>query len=146
MKPVRHCKWALLLYTPKNKRSTWACILVEGWHGQSTSNQKKPCQSKSETNALATREKINIINRKQTPPVQSRTLTNMDLRNSAMGDSLQFQHRHFPALPIQDSPIHSERTLVHKRSQDPWRSTNEHSAQWNKKVECQALKQIRKPH
>jgi hypothetical protein len=34
-----------------------------------------------------------------------------------------------PALSIQDSPIHSERTLVHKQPQDPWRSTNEHSAQ-----------------
>jgi hypothetical protein len=36
--------------------------------------------------------------------------------------------------------------LVHKQSQDPWRSTNKHSAQWNKKVECQTLKKIRKPH
>jgi hypothetical protein len=27
--------------------------------------------------------------------------------------------------------------LVHKQAQDPWRSTNEHSAQWKKKVEYQ---------
>jgi hypothetical protein len=48
---------------------------------------------------------------------------------AAMVGSLQFQHRNPPALSIQDSPIHSERTLVHKQSQNPWRSTNKHSAQ-----------------
>jgi hypothetical protein len=42
--------------------------------------------------------------------------------------------------------IHSERTLVHKQPQDPWRSTNEHSAQWNKKVEYEMFKKIRKSH
>jgi hypothetical protein len=61
----------------------------------------------------------------------------MDLWNSAMGDSLQFQQRNSPALSIQDSPIHSECTLVHKQPQGPWRSTNEHSARWKKKVEYQ---------
>jgi hypothetical protein len=35
-------------------------------------NQKKPAQPKIETNALAI-WKINTINRKQTPPVQSST-------------------------------------------------------------------------
>jgi hypothetical protein len=55
----------------------------------------------------------------------------MDLWNSATRDSFQFEHRNPPALLIQDSPIHSERTLVHKQSQHPWRSTSEHSAQWN---------------
>jgi hypothetical protein len=45
-------------------------------------NQKKPAQPKNETNALATRKKINTINR--------------------IGDSLQFQHRNSPALSIQD--------------------------------------------
>jgi hypothetical protein len=74
---------------------------------------------KSETIALATRKKINTINRKQTPSIQSSTHTHMDLWNSAMGDSLQFQHRNPPALSIKDSPIHSERTLVHKQSQNP---------------------------
>jgi hypothetical protein len=34
----------------------------------------------------------------------------------------------------------------HKQPQDPWRCTNEHSAQWNKKVEYQILKKIRKLH
>jgi hypothetical protein len=53
------------------------------------------------------------------------------------GDSLQFQHQNPLALSIQDSPIHSECTLVHKQPQNPWRSANEHSAQWNKKVEYQ---------
>jgi hypothetical protein len=43
-------------------------------------------------------------------PIQSSTQTRMDLRNSAMGDSLEFQHRNPPAISIQDSPIHSERT------------------------------------
>jgi hypothetical protein len=70
---------------------------------------------------------------KQTPPMQSSTETHMDLLNSAMGGSLYFQHQNPPALSIQDSLIRSERTLVHKQPQDPWRSTNEHSAQWNKK-------------
>jgi hypothetical protein len=47
---------------------------------------------------------------------------------------------------IQDSPIHSERTLVHKQPQDPRRSTNDYSAQWNKKVENQILKKITLMH
>jgi hypothetical protein len=81
-------------------------------------NQKKTAQPKSEGNALATRKKVNTINRKQTPPIQSSTQTHMALWNSAMGDSRQFQHRNPPALSIQDSPIHSERTLIHKL-QDP---------------------------
>jgi hypothetical protein len=34
---------------------------------------------------------------------------------AAIGDGFQFQHRNSPALPIQDSPIHSERTLVYKQ-------------------------------
>jgi hypothetical protein len=34
------------------------------------------------------------------------------------GDSLQFQHRNPPALSVQDFPIHSERTLVHKQLQN----------------------------
>jgi hypothetical protein len=42
---------------------------------------------------------------------------------------------------LQRSSIHSERTSVHKQQQDSWRSTNEHSAQCNKKVEYQILKQ-----
>jgi hypothetical protein len=71
---------------------------------------------KSETNELAT-QKINTINRKQTPPIQSSTQTHMEPWNSAMGDSLQFQYQNPPALSIQDSPIHSERTLVHKQPQ-----------------------------
>jgi hypothetical protein len=37
--------------------------------GKAHQNQKKTAQPKSETNALATRKKINIINRKQTPPI-----------------------------------------------------------------------------
>jgi hypothetical protein len=85
--------------------------------GKAHKNQKKPAQPKSETNAL-TPWKINTINSKQTPPIQS-SQTHLDLRNSAMGDSLSFQHRNPPALPIQDSPIHSERTMVHKQPQDP---------------------------
>jgi hypothetical protein len=42
-------------------------------------NQKKMAQPKSETNALATQKKINIISRKKTPPIQSSTQTHMDL-------------------------------------------------------------------
>jgi hypothetical protein len=42
------------------------------------------------------------INRKQSSPIQSSAQTHMDLGNSAMEDSLQFQHRNPPALSIQD--------------------------------------------
>jgi hypothetical protein len=51
--------------------------------GKAHQIQKKAAQSKSETDELATWEKI--INRKQTPPVQSSTETRMDLWNSAVG-------------------------------------------------------------
>jgi hypothetical protein len=47
---------------------------------------------------------------------------------SAIADSLQLQHRNPPALPNQDSRIHSECTLVHKIPQDQSSSTNEHGA------------------
>jgi hypothetical protein len=86
--------------------------------GKAHQNQKKTTQPKDESNALATR-KINTIDRKQTPTIQMSTQIHMDLWNPAMGDSLQFQHRNPPALSIQDSPIHSERTLAHKQPQDP---------------------------
>jgi hypothetical protein len=86
--------------------------------GKAHQIQKKTAQPKSEANELAT-QKINIINRKQTAPTQSSTQTHMDLWNSAMEDSLQFQHRNLPALSIKHSPIHSERTLLRKQPQDP---------------------------
>jgi hypothetical protein len=85
---------------------------------KSHQNQKKTAQPKSEANALAIR-KISTVNRKQTPPIGGSTQTHMDLWNSAMGDSLQFQYRNPPALSIQDFPIHSDRTLLHKQPQDP---------------------------
>jgi hypothetical protein len=53
--------------------------------------QKKIAQPKIETNALAARKKINILDRKQTSPIQSSIQTHMDQWNSATGDSLQFQ-------------------------------------------------------
>jgi hypothetical protein len=93
-----------------DRRLTWAK------HIKSKRNQ---LNLKRKTNALATRKKISTVNRKQTPPIQSSTQTHTDIWNSAMGDSLQFQHRNPPALSIQVSPIHSKRTLVHKQPQDP---------------------------
>jgi hypothetical protein len=86
-----------------DRRLTWA---------KHIKTKRKSTQPKSETNVLVTR-KINTIDRKPTP-IQSSTQTHMDLRNSAMGDSLQFQHQNTPVLSIQDCLIHSERTLVHK--------------------------------
>jgi hypothetical protein len=53
--------------------------------GKAHQIQKKRAQPESETNEVATREKMNTINRKQTPPIQSSTQTHMNLRNSAMG-------------------------------------------------------------
>jgi hypothetical protein len=43
--------------------------------------------------------------------------THLNLWNSAMGDSLQFQHQNPQELSIQDSPIHSECTWIHKKPQ-----------------------------
>jgi hypothetical protein len=80
--------------------------------------KRKELNLKGETSGLATRNKINTINRKQTPPIQNSTQTHMDLWNSATGDNLQFQLRNPPAFSIQDSPIHSEFTSVHKQPQD----------------------------
>jgi hypothetical protein len=85
--------------------------------GKAHKNQKETAQPKSKTNTRTTRKKVNNINRKQTLPIQSSIQTHTDLWNLTVGDSLQFQHRNPPALSIQDSPIHSERTLVHKYSQ-----------------------------
>jgi hypothetical protein len=42
---------------------------------------------------MAIRKKINTINSEQTPPTQSSTQTHVDIWNSAMGDSLQFQYK-----------------------------------------------------
>jgi hypothetical protein len=53
--------------------------------GKAHQNQKKPAQPKGETKALATQKKINTINRKQTPPIQSSNEPHMDLWNSPMG-------------------------------------------------------------
>jgi hypothetical protein len=55
--------------------------------GKAHQIQKKTALPKTEISGLAAR-KINTINRKQTPPIQSGTQIHMDLWNSAMGDSL----------------------------------------------------------
>jgi hypothetical protein len=68
--------------------------------GKAHQNQNKPAQPKSETNSLVTQQ-FSIVSRKQTP-IQSSTQTNLDLRHSAMGKSLKFQHQNPPVLPIQD--------------------------------------------
>jgi hypothetical protein len=86
--------------------------------GKALEIQKKTALPKRETNELPTQKKLNSINRKQTP-VQSSTQTLLDLWISAMRESLQFRHRNPQALSIQDSPIHSERTLLHKQPQHP---------------------------
>jgi hypothetical protein len=90
--------------------------------GKAYQTQKKIAQLKSETNALATR-KMNAVSRKQTARMQSSTPTHMDLWNSGMKDSLQFQHRNPPELSIQDTPVHSECTLVHNHRKDQQMST-----------------------
>jgi hypothetical protein len=48
--------------------------------GKAHQNQKKTAEPNSETNELAT-QKINTINRKQTPPIESSTQTHTDLWN-----------------------------------------------------------------
>jgi hypothetical protein len=70
--------------------------------GKVYQNQMKTAQPKSETNALATGKMMDTINRVQTPPIQSRTQTHIDLWNSYMGDSLQFQHRNPQVLSIKN--------------------------------------------
>jgi hypothetical protein len=60
--------------------------------GKAHQNNKKKAQPINEINALATKKKNNTINGKQTSPIQSSTQTHTDLWNSAVGDSLQFQH------------------------------------------------------
>jgi hypothetical protein len=53
--------------------------------GKTHKIHKKTAQPKSKVNELATQKKINTINTKQTPPIESSTQTHMDLWNSAMG-------------------------------------------------------------
>jgi hypothetical protein len=57
-------------------------------------------------------------NRKQTPPIQSSTETNLGSWHSAMWDTHKLKHQNPPVLPIQNSPMLSECTLVHKQQQD----------------------------
>jgi hypothetical protein len=47
--------------------------------GKADQNQKDKAQPKRETNALATRKMNNIMNRKQTPSIQSSAQSYMDL-------------------------------------------------------------------
>jgi hypothetical protein len=47
--------------------------------GKEHQSHMEPAQPKSETNALSTPKKSNIINRKQTPPVQNNTQNHLDL-------------------------------------------------------------------
>jgi hypothetical protein len=66
---------------------------------QSTSKPKENSLIKNEINALATRKKISIINRKQKLLLYKAVLkTHFDLWNSAMGESLQLQYRNLPEL------------------------------------------------
>jgi hypothetical protein len=57
--------------------------------GKAHQVRNKTAQRKSKTNELVNL-KINTINRKQTPFIQNNTQTHTGLRNSIMGDSLQF--------------------------------------------------------
>jgi hypothetical protein len=78
-------------------------------------------------------------NRKQitsTSPVLWKTRNETFRRQEYIFTFLSFESK---------TAIHSERTLVHKQPQDPWRSTNEHSARWNKKVYYQILEKIKTP-
>jgi hypothetical protein len=63
----------------------------------------------------------------------------VDLRHSAVGDSLIFQQWSTPAFPIKDSPICSRCNSVYKHLQDTWRP---HSAQWNKKWTAKYLNKL----
>jgi hypothetical protein len=125
-KYVPQCKWPVLI--PQKNEVKYLDMHLDR-RREAHQVLKETAQPKSETNALATRKKINTVNRKQTPHIRCSTQTHTDLWNLAMGDSLQFQHQNPPALSIQEPLIHSERTLVHKQPQDPPISTNEHSAQ-----------------
>jgi hypothetical protein len=108
--------------------------------GKAHQNHNKTAQPKSETNELATRKKINTMNRKQTP-IEISTQIHISLLNSAMGGSLEFQHQNPPALSIQYSPIYSECTLLHNQPQEPRKATNKHCT-----VKRKILKKIIKPH
>jgi hypothetical protein len=101
----------------KPKWNTWTCVFMENQYGQSTSKSKETHSNESETNTLA-RVKISAINTKQTSLIQSNTHIHLNFWHSDKGDSLNFQQRNPPALPIQDSRIHFECTLVQIKPQD----------------------------
>jgi hypothetical protein len=128
----------MLTYPRKIKWNTWAVILIEDWDGKAHQNQKKIAQTKSETNAL-TIQKINSIKRKQ----YSNPYGPMEFSYGGQRPTPTLKSS---SVLIQDSLIYSDHTLVHKQPQDPWKCTNERSAEWNKKVDWQIPKKIRKPH
>jgi hypothetical protein len=76
--------------------------------GKAQQSQKKSAQPKSETSKL-------LLYKAVLKPIWT------------YGDSLQFQPRNPPALPIKDFPVYSECSFVCKQLQDPCRLPNEHS-------------------
>jgi hypothetical protein len=112
-------------------------ISREDWHRQSIPNRKENSSTKKRNKWTLYSEEDNTIKRKQTPPIQS-------------SGPMEFSYGGQPPIPIsksssasiQVSPIYSECTLVHKQPQDPWISTNEHSAKWNKKANIKYLRKL----
>jgi hypothetical protein len=82
----------MLLYPKKRSEIPGHAPLYKTYLGKDHQSHKKPAQPKGETNALATRMKSNIINRKETPSIQSSTENLLDLWHSGIGSSLIFQH------------------------------------------------------
>jgi hypothetical protein len=71
------------------------------------------CYSDANQNSLqTTRTQIKTLYKQQTPHLQNYTQTNVDLRNTTLGNHIHVQHRNTRMLPVEGSVHYNGHTMV----------------------------------
>jgi hypothetical protein len=78
-------------------------------------------------NVLVTRTQVKTLYKQQTPHIKNNSQTNLDLRNTTLGDGFHFQHRNPRTLPVESFVHDSGRTLVRAEYGYPKGSPNTNS-------------------
>jgi hypothetical protein len=76
---------------------------------------------------LVTRTQVKSLYKQQTSLIQSKTQTNLHLRNTTLGYGFHFQHRHFGTFPVEDLAREIGRALVRAEYGYPKGSANTNS-------------------
>ncbi|PNF38133.1 hypothetical protein B7P43_G14602 [Cryptotermes secundus] len=111
---------------------------------QHTIKKRKQMDQKKKRTHLAHRKKIPPHHGKQVANLQSSHQAYMDIRHRTLEQRQQIQHRHYTACPVQNTPIHHERTTVCIQPHPTDRSKNSLCNGSHPRKQHQVLQQTRK--